>query len=133
MVAKRTELSQTEHDDLVALIAKKRFSYTDGSVTYTNPNGEKNCAVDDQYPDIVVVKDKSVQRIGEVETEETVTENEAEQWKTYAALNKYFYLYVPKSKVADAKTIIKSKNVGITGLRSFEYVDDELVIKNIEI
>lgn len=133
MVEKRSELSQEEHDKLVSEIAKKRFSYKDGSVTYANPNGEKNFAVDDQYPDIVVVKDETVQTIGEVETEETITENEAEQWETYATLNDYFYLYVPKTKVADAKTIIENKKVGIKGLRSYEYVSDELVIKNIEI
>ena len=133
MVGKRKELTQKEHDKLVSEIAKRRFSYNDGSITYVNPNGEKNFAVDDQYPDIVVAMDESVQTIGEVETEETVTEDEAEQWKTYARLNDYFYLYIPKSKVADAKTIIKTKKIGIRGLRSFEYVDDKLVIKKVEI
>lgn len=133
MVAKRTELNQKEHDKLVSEVAKQRFSYKDGTVTHKNPNGEKNCAVDNEYPDIVAVKDKNVFAIGEVETEETVTDNEAKQWISYAALSKYFYLYVPKSKIADAKTIIKNKKVGIKGLRSFEYANDKLVIKDVEI
>lgn len=131
MVGKRTKVSQTEHDKLVAIIAKKRFSYEDRT-TYTNPNGEKNYAVDSEYPDIVAVKSESAPIMGEVETEETVSEEESEQWKRYVALDGAIYLYVPKSKVPDAKTIIKNKKVGITGLRSYKYVNGKLIITNIE-
>jgi len=132
LVEKRTELSQKEHDKLVAEIAKKRFSYEDRK-TYTNPNGEKNYAVDNEYPDIVAVKSGSTPIMGEVETEETVTEEESEQWLRYAALDGAIYLYVPKSKVSDAKTIIQNRKIGISGLRSYEYVNDKLVIQNIEV
>ena len=131
MVEKRKELSQKGHDKVVADVAKERFSYKDRT-TYTNPNGEKNYAVDSEYPDIVAVKSGSTPIMGEVETEETVSEEESKQWKTYAALDGTIYLYVPKSKVVDAKTIIKNKKIGIEGLRSFEYIDDKLVIKDIE-
>ena len=132
MVEKRTDPSQKNHDKLVAKIAKKRFSYNDRT-THTNPNGEKNYAVDSKYPDIVAVKSESTPLMGEVETEESVSEEESKQWESYAALDGAIYLYVPKSKVSEAKTIIENKGIGITGLRSYEYVDDKLVIKNIEI
>lgn len=132
-IAKRTSLSQQEHDKLVSEIAKARFSYTDGTKTYTNPDGEKNCSMDNEYPDIVAVKDKTVVAIGEVETEETVNEEEAKQWISYAAFKTNFYLYVPKPKVSDAMNLMKSKKIGVTGLRSYEYVDDKLVVTDIQI
>jgi len=131
LVVKRTELSQKDHDELVAKIAKERFSYEDRT-TYTNPDNEQNYAVDGEYPDIVAAKSGSSPIMGEVETEGSVSEEESEQWKKYAALNGCVYLYVPKSKVSDAKRIIKDKEVRITGLRSYEYVDGEFVITNIE-
>lgn len=132
MVKKRTDANQKEHDKLLAIIAKKRFSYDDRT-THTNPNGEKNHAVDSEYPDIVAVKSGTTPVMGEVETKKSVSEEESEQWKRYAALDGVIYLYVPQSKVSDAETIIKDKKIGITGLRSHEYDNDKLVIKNIEI
>ena len=131
MAEKRTQLSQTEHDKLVAMIARERFSYEDRT-TYTNPDGEQNYAVNGEYPDIVAVKSGDTPIMGEVETEESVTEEESEQWKRYAALSGAIYLYVPKSKVSDAKAIIKSKKIGITELRSYEYADGKFVITNVE-
>jgi hypothetical protein len=89
--------------------------------------------VDSEYPDIVAVKDKTVVAIGEVETEESVNEEEARQWISYAAFKINFYLYVPKSKVSDAVNLIKSKKIGVAGLRSYEYVDNKLVVTNIQI
>jgi hypothetical protein len=130
LVKKRTKAKQKEHDKLVAKIAKKRFSYDDRT-TYTNPNGEKNHAVDNEYPDIVAVKKEVVPGMGEVETAKTVSGDESKQWKKYATLDGSFYLYVPKSKVSEAEKIIKEKEIEITGLRSYEYDDDKLVIENI--
>lgn len=132
-MGKRATLSQQEHDKIVAEIAKVRFSYTDGTKTYTNPDGEKNFPVDSEYPDIVAVKDHIVAAIGEVETEETVNEEEAEQWISYANFKINFYLYVPKSKVSDAISLIKSRKIGVAGLRSYEYVNSKIVVTDIQI
>jgi hypothetical protein len=126
----RTNPEQLEHDKLVAAIATERFSYSDRT-TYTNPNGEKNYAVNGEYPDIVAVKSGDNPIMGEVETESSVNEEESDQWKSYAALPGYIYLYVPKSKASDARTIINSESIGITGLRSYEYVNGKLVITNV--
>lgn len=131
MVAKRTELNQKKHDKLVEKIAEKRFSYDDRT-THTNPNGEKNYAVDDEYPDIVAVKSESNPIMGEVETDETVNKEESKQWKRYAALDGSIYLYVPKSEVSDAKTLIQNGKIGISGLRSFHSDNGKLTITNID-
>jgi len=121
-MVKREILEQNLHDKAVADIAKERFSYNDGTKTYTNPGTEKNYAVNNFYPDIVIVKDASVIAIGEVETESTVTPEPAEeQWKPYGLKITYFHLYVPYVKVSEAKKIIREKQIRLKGLRAYLY------------
>lgn len=121
-MVKRELSEQKFHDRAVVDIAKARFSYKNGTKTYTNPGSEKNYGINDLYPDIVAVKDTSVVAIGEVETKSTVTPEEAEeQWKLYGLKVKYFYLYVPKEKVSTAKEIIQQKQIDLKGLRAYFY------------
>lgn len=80
-----------------------------------------------QYPDVCVWKPSfpgsnsgDVSVIEEIETEESVTDNEAEQWKDYASLGiQMFRLIVPKSKVSTAKQIVEKKKIAVTEIWSY--------------
>ena len=75
------------------------------------------------YPDIVVVEDPEnyTEIIGEVETAETVTEEEAaREWLPFAELGP-LYLFVPTGMGDEAMRIVKKLKVPIVGLRTWRY------------
>ncbi len=140
MVRKTEE--QEPHDKAVAEIAIKRFSFPNKGhpnwKTFTNPNGEHNKGIkknqESVYPDIVVVDmEKNVAKmIGEVETASTVNEEEYDQWNEYSSLCRNFYLYVPKNHGYDAKSILDSKSIKYSGLRTYEFdSQDKISIINV--
>ena len=124
-MAKR-KTSQSEHDKVVNASAS---TYPDlekkGYKISVNPNGEKNLGLgpdnNKQYPDVIVGKPESpgsgsgtAEIIEEIETEESVSDDEAEQWKDYADLGiKTFRLIVPKSKASDAKKIVEKNKIAV--------------------
>jgi len=111
----RTFAESTEHDTIVNLAA----SLVGGKYeVYTNPGGEKNrwiaCKDRKHYPDIMLVPsgEKNSTIIVEVETEETVTDDHAEeQWKPYSKLDRIFYLLVPADLLDEAKRICRQKAI----------------------
>ena len=123
----KRKTTQSEHDRVVRASAN---TYTDagakGFKISINPNGEKNFEIgsdsNNQYPDVCVWKPNSpgsnsgtVKVIEEIETEESVNETEAEQWKNYASLGiETFRLIVPKSKILTAKQIVEKKKIAVT-------------------
>lgn len=128
----KRKTTQSEHDKVVRASAN---TYTEadarGFKVSINPNGEKNFVMggegNKQYPDVCIWKPSSpgsnsgdVSIIEEIETEESVTENEAEQWKDYASLGiQMFRLIVPKSKVSTAKQIVEKKKISVTEIWSY--------------
>ena len=82
---------------------------------YTNPGQEKNVGIGDNYPDIIMtVKDQlNVKFILEVETEESVTQDEAiNQWKRYAEeINATFYIVVPNNSLIKAQELCKRNDI----------------------
>lgn len=130
-MANRTVQRQAQHDAVLSKIAQGRWTRANGRV-YTNPNGQKNFYVaytDPRgvtqyvYPDIVFVEAASdlVTHIGEVETADSVTDQEAWQWREYAATRATCYLYVPRGAVQAAKALLARVN----GVRLCYYYYDE--------
>ena len=117
------------HDRIISEIAKvldqKKFDI------YTNPGQEKNAGIGDNFPDVIVVEKgtKTVRFILEIETEKSITLNEANsQWKKYSnEINATFYLVVPKNLLIKATQI--SQQVGINVRFATYSIDGNNVVK----
>jgi len=93
------------HDQVIKIAA----SYITKYKVYTNPGSEKNASLGNLYPDIILT-DKNTNTVVftiEVETAESVTESEADQWKQFSNLGGTFYLMVPQNQRAEAERICK--------------------------
>jgi len=137
----RSSQEKSLHDKAVADVAKVRLSFPDNDrpnwKTYLN-EPDQTMAVNVHnnnkiYPDILVV-DKlknQVAILGEVETEATVTSEEAEQWKEYSNATNTFYLYIPKGTEATAKKLIADNSITVAGLRTWQYNSNGIVITDV--
>ena len=115
--------TESLHDWLIDKLAATNkfdiFATEGGFKIAKNPTGQQNLRVtlgnDEMWPDVVVYdpKTSSVKRIGEIETEETVTIEHAEgHWDLYSkAVAGDFVLVVPNSSVEAAKQIMKQLQV----------------------
>lgn len=112
---------QTLHDKVIES-AKEQLDKLNHDV-FTNPDGLKNMGVETSrgllYPDLIITNKnvKKVKIIIEVETDSSINEFEAKQWKEYADyINAPFWLLVPHAKKDLTKTILHkcaiSANVG---------------------
>lgn len=135
----RSTTNQNLHDKVVKDIAKSRFDGIKYDV-YTNPNGEKNAYIGPEenkvYPDIVVLEKGYDRRtgiaIGEIETDDSINDNEAEQWSEYSSSVIPFYLYIPAGYAQTTIDIMKKKDIKISGLRTYKYLaTGEIVVTNI--
>jgi len=96
----------------------------------TNPGQEKNLGVkrDNRlvYPDVLYGPDENtITRLYEVETEDSVNEEEVEQWREFNAGPSSFYLVVPENYVEAARRLIRNAGFSIDG---FYYYDSNLNI-----
>jgi hypothetical protein len=105
-VAARPEEEQTEHD-LVIEATIEQFANSAKYTILPNPGTEKNVAVGHQYPDIVVTERGSakVRLIIEVETTDTVGDQEVGHWRALSALGPPLYLLTPYAATADAELL----------------------------
>ncbi len=121
-----------KHDRAVRAIAEARFGFPTADQpslrTFVNepePSlGVKGIDGEPLYPDIVVVEHPRnvVKILAEVETSDTVTEEEAErQWRPFADIAEAFYLYVPYGQTAHAKNICKRLKIKVSGVRAWRY------------
>lgn len=127
----RGEVQEAIHQQAVKDIAQARFGFPTDSYphfkTYVNsPDSTMGVRMPDGfpvYPDIVVVEDPEnyTEIIAEVETSETVTEEDAEkEWAPFAELAP-LYLFVPTGLGDEAMRIVKKLKVPIVGLRTWRY------------
>ncbi len=127
----RTASREVLHAQAVQDIARVRFAYPNERYpyfkTYTN-HPERTMGVRTSrgtvvYPDIVVVQDPEniVKILGEVETAETVTEDEVHEWKLFAELGP-LYLYVPTGYAEEARRLCKKFKVPVVGIRTWRYL-----------
>ena len=111
-MAARLEEEQTEHD-LVIEATVEQLANSAKYVILPNPGTEKNVAVGHQYPDIVVTEKGSakVRLVIEVETTDTVGDQELGHWRALAGLGPPLYLLVPYTVVADAERLCAQANI----------------------
>lgn len=125
--------NQSEHDAVVSASARTYSGWTNkGCKVSVNPNGQKNQYVGKSesplYPDVVIWQPQSsgscsgrAHIIEEIETEDSVTDQEAGQWADYGALGvATFNLVVPARCKDDALEIIRRKKIrGITRVQGY--------------
>jgi hypothetical protein len=126
---------QSEHDAVVEASGRTYSSWSaKGYGIATNPGGSKNGFVGPpaklRYPDVVLWRPNSpgastgtVTVIEEIETEDSVTDDEADQWADYASLGvETFNLVAPFSKKPAALEIIRRRKiVGITRIQGYYF------------
>jgi hypothetical protein len=111
-MAARTEEEQTEHD-LVIEATVEQYAKSAKYVLFANPGTEKNVAVGHQYPDIIVTEKGStkVRLVIEVETTDTVGDQEVDHWRALSSLGPPLYLLVPYTVTADAERLCSESNI----------------------
>jgi len=117
--------SQKEHDLVIDASAKTYEQYEEkGYVVSINPTGQQNREVfPGLYPDLVVwLPDGKLGRtviIEEIETEDSVTERESQEWARFSKLRIKFFLVVPKDSATKAAEIIKRRNIRVDRLQCY--------------
>ena len=136
-------------DRVIRIIAATRFPFVDQTdwgedyVTITNEDGKKIRGILGPmgyvYPSIVITKaNTDIQEIGEVETEDTVTEAQVQKWRLMSEKTgmgrrvKKFFLYVPEGKEETALRLLEGNGVEYDGLRTWAVKDGSLVITPIK-
>jgi hypothetical protein len=133
-VNSRTTPSQSIHDRVIEAVGASQSNHD----TYENPNQQKNVSVtidgQDVYPDLVLCKRGSmtVTHLIEVETAESITDAESEQWAQYARGPGQFWLLVPHDQLKTAMAICRRKGIacnfgqwsrGLQGIH-FKWLED---------
>lgn len=138
-MARRTANSQSEHDRVLeawAQIAVRRFS-ADAQVG-TNPGDLQRVQVgpvdDPRFPDVLVWRadagegrDGSAELVAEIETSDSLAENEISEWATYGKLMVPFHLVVPVGSEEHAIWLLKQRSVRVSQLWSYEIVGGEVI------
>jgi hypothetical protein len=137
-MAIRSTLEGAEHDRIVSASAA---TYGDmvskGYKVSINPGGEKNQFVgpefNPRYPDVVVWMPDSFGStkgraaiIEEIETADSVTDSEAEQWKDYGSLGVKFLLVVPKRYCEEALRLIVKYEATVSEVWYYYYEYDNI-------
>ncbi|HTW90362.1 MAG TPA: hypothetical protein VMH22_01455 [bacterium] len=102
-MAARPEDQQIEHDLVIEALIEQ-YSNSAKYNLFANPGTEQNVAVGHQYPDVVVTERGSskVRYVIEVETTDTIGDQELSHWRALAALGPPLYLMSPYAALADA-------------------------------
>ena len=113
-MAKRMDPNeQSYHDRVVADLMHEYKYYPSGSRVIINPSSEHNKDINGYYPDVVCFDPSTNMTyvICEVETENSVNEQETQQWFKFAQLHTTFYLFVPDTCYSNALGLIKNHNI----------------------
>jgi hypothetical protein len=125
------ETRQLVHLRALQDIARQRFPFPNEDYphlkTFLN-DPERTMAVpvggEALYPDIVVLQwpEKVVEMLAEVETADTVTEEQARQrWLPFSRAGR-LYLFVPVGLAQEAKRLCRRLGVEFVGLRTWRYI-----------
>ncbi len=124
-MAIRSKLEQSEHDLVVGQSADTYRST--GRTAYSNPGTNQNRDIDGLYPDVLATERDGVAAVEEIETENTVTEDECEsQWKPYSELACLFKLVVPLGRMGLAKEYIQYSQLSVV-LQGYEIVANKVI------
>ncbi len=139
-------LSKDElRDRVIRIIAATRFPFIDQTdwgedyVTVTNDGGRRIRGIMGPggpiYPGIVITRaNTEIQEVGEVETEDTVTEARVPEWRLMSEAagvgrrTRKFFLYVPEGLEGDAERLLEESGIEYAGLRTWAVRDGGLVV-----
>jgi hypothetical protein len=136
-MAVRDEKNQQEHDTLLEMISRKIKIPT--WTLATNPGQQQNAGVPYPtaagralaYPDIVAHEKftKKLAAVGEVETAESVTAEEAEaEWTLFSQLAPRFFLYVPAEMAPEAKDLLRRRRIRPEGLFLYRFTERNMFV-----
>ena len=125
-------VGETLHVRAVQDIARQRFRYPSDAYptfrTFTNVPQRTMAIADAQlnilYPDIVVVQwpERITQILGQVETNNSLGDQQAPaRWRAFARAGP-LYLYVPVGRAEETKRLIKRHKISTVGLRTWRYI-----------
>lgn len=137
-MARRTANSQSEHDRVIeawAQIAARRFS-RDVQVG-TNPGDLQRIQVgpdrDPRFPDVLVWRtdagdgrDGTAELVAEIETSDSLAEEEVGEWAAYGRLLAPFHLVVPVGSEEEAIRLQKKRGVRVSQLWAYLIVGGEV-------
>ena len=122
----------TALEDLIDRVASQAFD-TRIFTIYTNTARDLQRPVKDQYPHLVAVGriSQKVEIVGMVETEETLQDLNAamRRWRALEHLQAAVYLYVPRGRGADARTLCLRETLRISDFRHFWFEGDALCLE----
>ena len=139
-MARRTQSSQAEHDRVIeawAQIASRRYA-KDAQVS-TNPGNQRRAQVglaaeEPRFPDVLVWRsdaaagrDGTAELVAEVETADSLNDEEASEWAAYGKLPAPFHLVVPVGAEEETIRLVKKKAVRVSQLWSYEFVGGEVI------
>ena len=119
-------------EDLVDRIASEAFDASIFTI-YTNTARVLQRPVKDQYPHLVAVGrvSQKVEIVGMVETDASLRDLDAamRRWRSLEHLQAAAYLYVPKGRGADARTLCLREAVRISDFRHFWFEGEGLCLE----
>lgn len=119
-------------EDLIERIASTAFDANIFTL-YTNTGRALQRPVKDQYPHLVAVGrvSQKVEIVGMVETGESLRDLDAamRRWRALEHLQAAAYLYVPRGRGADARTLCLRETVRISDFRHYWFDGETLCLE----
>jgi len=137
----RISKKQDEHDSVVMASAQTYDGLrAKGLQVSINPGSEKNRFVgtedNPQYPDVIVWKPTAVystqgvaQVIEEIETTDSVTVEESNQWRKYSQLGATFRLIVPDGYGQKVISILRAEHITVSEIWCYYYNAGRILFK----
>jgi seryl-tRNA synthetase len=104
-MAERASEKQSEHDEVVESL--RRYYEKRGYNAESNPGSEKNREHKGRYPDVIVDSKPKESKVYvlEVETADSITDEEVEQWRDYENAFRAWFLVVPSMSEPEANVL----------------------------
>lgn len=119
-------------EDLIERIASQAFD-TNIFAIYTNTGRALQRPVKDQYPHLVALGrvSRKVEIVGMVETDDSLRDLDAamRRWRALEHLEAAAYLYVPRGRGADARTLCLRETVRISDFRHYWFDGETLCLE----
>jgi len=136
-MAQRTVEDQRDHDTTLWQI-ERRFKIPIWTLV-SNPGDAQNQGLDipaergkvTLYPDFVYLEKRTgkLAAVGEVETESSVTAEEAhDQWQLFARAAPRFFLYVPREKEEEALKLCRQFYIRTQDVMIYYYTEKNLFV-----
>jgi hypothetical protein len=128
-MAVRSFQNQSFHDTVIETLKEIYNHRKETREVYINPGQEKNAALRGIYPDIIV-KTLTGYLIFEVETYDSVTDNESNEWSNISTLGT-FYLVIPDSSQEDALKLLTRHLLKKVQLVTYKLSENKLVFSKL--